>query len=1458
MPDARATLRRDRSAAADRIDHATQVERLLSQLPVALYIREPGANAIFRYVSPRFERLTGLGVADLPPEFAGWLERIHPDDRAAVQAADDQAGCTGDPAHIEYRIRGGSGEWVWIDNSSVLTRDEHGRPLVWHGTLLVISERKRLEAELRDKQAQLQTIVDSLPAALYRQNPPPDVSSSFVNPGFASLIGVDPDSLPLGFAAFFERVHPDDRQPALERAAITERTGEPFDLEYRLRRGDGDWIWIHDRSVIERDPDGGPGAWTGVLLDITKRKQLEAALRDSEVRFRRAFEETAIGMSLGTADNRCLDANAAYCRIVGVSRQELIGRHFAALTHPDDRAREAALHEQLRAGEIDSYQIEKRYPRPDGTVVTGALTVAAVRDDTGTLLYDIAHMQDITAQKVAEAALRESEAHLRTIVNRVPAAVYRLEPGDNGRFTFASPRFQTMTGLSIELGVNRVTDYFARVHPDDLPKLLAADAIAGQTGEPLDLQYRLRGESGEWIWVHDRSDATRDEQGRPITWHGVLLDISEQKRLETELRESEDRFRRAFESAGIGMSLIAPGGRIVDVNSALCRMLGFTREELLRKTFREITHPDDDVLSHTSVQGLYRGEQDAYTIEKRYVRKDGQVVWANLTANTLRDADGALIYIMAQIQDITARKEAESALRESETRFRSIFEGAGIGMSVTTPAMGIVLANPALAAFLGYSVAELVGMSVDDLTHPDDIPAQDVLRRQLHAGQRDGYELEKRYVRKDGEIVWGLLHVTAIRDDEGVISAVVGQVQDITARKRAEAALRDSEARFRALVHNDPDVIAVVDAAGSVVYMSPSSITAFGTPAEEMLGPVEPRHELIHPEDREQALGLFDRVSGQPGDTASTETRIWHEQRGWRWFQVTVANQLADPSIAGYIYNVRDITERKEAEAALHASETRFRSIFEGAGIGMALSVPEGRILVANPALEQLLGYAPGELEGVRIEDITYPDDLVKQTDLLRQMRAGEIDAYQFEKRFVRKDGGLVWGMLDATAVKDEQGVIQAIIGQVQDITARKEAEAALRESESRLRALIQNDPDVFVIVDDAMAVTYVSPSAADAFGVATELMLGSGASIGDYLHPDDADRMQGAIDEIGGRPGATAAVEARIRHPTVGWRWFQIAVANLRDDPGIRGYLFNLRDITDRKRAELATANALKTQQAAIRELEQLNQSKSQFLATISHEFRTPLTAIIGYSELLAGKSADPASFADDVAVIHREASRLSRMVDDILVVDRADAGRLRLQTGPVDLNALVRDVVGAVRPLADRHRLTLDLDLALRPITGDPDRLSQALTNLLGNAVKYSPDGGEIAIATRSDGDDVHVTVRDEGIGIAADDLSRIFGRFERVESGPSGRIAGAGLGLAIALEIAELHGGRLWAESELGLGSTFHLTLPAAEESSSRAVEKRRQAEGGRKTARQHGGDRKSDAPSSPRPTTQTHSR
>ncbi len=352
---------------------------------------------------------------------------------------------------------------------------------------------------------------------------------------------------------------------------------------------------------------------------------------------------------------------------------------------------------------------------------------------------------------------------------------------------------------------------------------------------------------------------------------------------------------------------------------------------------------------------------------------------------------------------------------------------------------------------------------------------------------------------------------------------------------------------------------------------------------------------------------------------------------------------------------------------------------------------------------------------------------------------------------------------------------------------------------------MIEHDPDAICVVDATFRVVYTNPAGRETLGITECQQWRRRGSDTNRIHPEDLRRLEQAAIASSNQ-GGRSTTDVRIEMPGGGWRWFALTLSDLRSDPVINGLLIKLRDIDREKRNELAMQEQLDT-------LRRQNQNKSAFLSTISHEFRTPLTSIIGYSEFLSANPADSDMVAEDAEVIHREATRLSRMVDDVLLMDRVDNGHLSLNLKQVDVNAMVTSVTEAMRPLLVRHRLVLQLDPALPRVLGDQDRLEQALTNLISNAVKFSDHGGAITVATARSGAEIVISVRDEGMGIAPDDRERIFQRFERVETGIAGRTVGTGLGLAIVSEIANLHHGRVEVESAIGEGSTFSIMLPVS---------------------------------------------
>jgi PAS domain S-box-containing protein len=364
-------------------------------------------------------------------------------------------------------------------------------------------------------------------------------------------------------------------------------------------------------------------------------------------------------------------------------------------------------------------------------------------------------------------------------------------------------------------------------------------------------------------------------------------------------------------------------------------------------------------------------------------------------------------------------------------------------------------------------------------------------------------------------------------------------------------------------------------------------------------------------------------------------------------------------------------------------------------------------------------------------------------------------------------------------------------------------AEMQLRSREHLLDEIIEHTPVGLARVGPDLRITNVNGHLGSLFHTRPQVLLGS--RLGDYLAEEDVARIFAGFKTID-RVGAETTEAASSARRTDGSRvWVHWSVTAVRDPGGaIDYYLAMFEDIEAQHEAETAAM-------ANLASLERLNRLKSEFVSMVSHEFRTALTGIQGFSEMMSDQELPPADVMSFARDINSDAQRLTRMITEMLDLDRMEAGRMTLHIDSIDLNMTSRAAVERARVTTARHVLTMTLDPNLPRVSGDSDRLLQVIANLLSNAIKYSPDGGEIVLKTQATDNLVEVTVRDHGIGIPADFIDRLFGQYERYETQATSKIVGTGLGLAIARRIVEMHGGRIWVESNVGAGSEFHVTIP-----------------------------------------------
>jgi PAS domain S-box-containing protein len=395
-------------------------------------------------------------------------------------------------------------------------------------------------------------------------------------------------------------------------------------------------------------------------------------------------------------------------------------------------------------------------------------------------------------REITERTLTEEEVQCSTqlysrLVNSLDCIVWEAD-ARTFEFSFVSPQAERMLGYPAEQWLSPGF-WIQHVHPEDVEWCTKFCIQATEHGQDHEFEYRMIAADGRVVWLHDVVSVQMAPHG-PERLTGVMSDVTSRKVAETAREESEERFRQVFERSAAGMVISDSSGQILRANKSFCDLVGFSEDKLQVRSMLEITHAGDREATQAYLEEIQRGRAHVHELEKRYVRQDGEVVWG-CTSVVLLLPDGRAPYSISVVQDISARKRAEELLRESEQRFRTIFENEGLGTSLVDRQGHPIKCNPAIQKMLGFTEEELRSMAFTEFTHPDDIDLDWMLYSELVDGKRDKYEIEKRYFKKDGQMMWGHLTVSRVKNEDGApADYTVGMVEDITERKRAERELR--------------------------------------------------------------------------------------------------------------------------------------------------------------------------------------------------------------------------------------------------------------------------------------------------------------------------------------------------------------------------------------------------------------------------------------------------------------------------------------------------------------------------------------------------------------------------------------------------------------------------------------------------------------------------------------------
>ncbi|HEV2292529.1 MAG TPA: PAS domain S-box protein [Tepidisphaeraceae bacterium] len=649
----------------------------------------------------------------------------------------------------------------------------------------------------------------------------------------------------------------------------------------------------------------------------------------------------------------------------------------------------------------------------------------------------------------------------------------------------------------------------------------------------------------------------------------------------------------------------------------------------------------------------------------------------------------------------------------------------------------------------------------------------------------------------------------------GMMSVVGGQIGQFIDRKLTEDRLRAEEARHAASVQAALDCIVSMDQQGTVTEWNTAAQQTFGYARDEAIG--REMAALIIPPAFRQAHreGLARYLATGQGPVLGRRFEITAVRKDGTEFPVelTIIRLPAEgpATFTGYI---RDITDQKRAQERRRMSEFRWQRLVEQSPLSTQVFGPDGTIRQVNRAWERLWGVTLADLPDY---NILKDEQLIERGIMpaIHNAFAGEpvvIQPIPYVPDRGEYAGQMRWCGAFVYPVKDDAGRVEEVVLVHEDVTERRLAEQALRESDANFRQLAETIPQLAWMAKPDGWIFWYNRRWYEYTGTTPQQMEGWGwQSVHDPAElPRVTERWQHSIHS-----GEPFEMEFPLKGADGRFRWFLTRIAPLRDGEGkIKLWFGTNTDIEDRRRIAEERAQLLEAERSARLEAERTSRMKDEFLATLSHELRTPLNAILGWSQILASGSRDEQDLAEGLRTIERNARAQTQIIEDLLDMSRIISGKVRLDVQRVDLAAVVQDAVATAKPSADAKgiRLQTVLDPHAGPVSGDPARLQQVMWNLLSNAVKFTPRGGRIQLLLERVNSHVEISVIDTGEGISPEFLPHVFDRFRQADATTTRRYGGLGLGLSIVKQLVELHGGSVRVKSlGTGHGATFTVSLP-----------------------------------------------
>lgn len=1260
-------------------------------------------------------------------------------------------------------------------------------------------------------------LVQNLPCVVYSAYPGKAGPTTFMSNKWKDWTGYSPEKLYRDPEAWPRCIHPDDREYAVNAYIEACRDRMAYNLDYRIIHKDtGQLRYVRDQGHLSKDEKGAVVRIDGIITDITEfkktkneldkykdrleelvrkrtaeltsayetlnvenkeRKRAEQALREVEREKTTVLENLSDLIVYRDRDMVTLLSSKSMANWHGMSQDQIVGRVcYKARYGRDEPCEECHIIEAMKSGQRQ--ELEKQLPGERCWHVI----VDPVFSDSGQVIGTIEVSQDITERKQSEEALRETTNLLETIFEHTHMLVACLDPQFN---------FVRVNRAYAEADERQTSFFHGKNHfdlyPNEENEVIFRRVV--ETGIPYfayarPFEYAEHPERGVSYWDWSLVPI-KNQQGIVSGMVLTLVDVTARKRAEGALKASEEKLNAMLQSISDHMSMMDKDLNIIWANDVAKRRFG---DDIIGKKCYEVYHGRQNPCEPSPCLTL-RAFQDGgvHEHDTKIADNDGNNVWFHCVANVaLRDNEGKAIAVLEVSTDITERRQAEEALSISSDIVRSIPSGLFTYKYEPPDKLFLLDGNPAVERLANIKVSECIGKEFNDIwPHARDIGITDNYLKVMKTGK--AFETEDQYY--EDEKLEGIFRICAFPMSKELLGVAF---ENITQQKLAEDALTESESRFRELVENMREVFWMENADGTeLLYISPTYEQVWGRSCQSFYENPGDWIESIHPEDRQRVTEAFSQLR-ETGEY-SEEFRIVRPDGTIRWIWdrgVPIRNKFDEViRVAGV---AEDVTDRKQTEEALRESEEKFRYLAEQSP-NMIFINKKGKVVYANKKCEKVLGYKREELcsPDFDFRTLVTPESLDLINDsFIRHLKGEEVQPYDYT--IISKDGMRI-EVINASKLIQYEGQA-AILGIVTDITERKRAEQALRESEERLKILFESAPDTIYLVDSEGRFMDANRAAFELIGFARDEVIGKSLAELDLLSAGQLSKAKENLKKVvtgklsgpneytlKRKDGSLISVEVRTFPVKIGGKMLTLGIA---------------RDITEHKRTE----KELLEHQAKLKSL------ASQL--SLTEEFER-----------------------------HRLATDLHDQISQSLVISKIKLDQLRKSSTSDEFNRPIEDICNCLGQIIDDTRtLTFDLsypilyelgfeaavaewltdqiqekhgirtefvdDGYLKPLDDDIRvLLFRNVRELLINVVKHA-QANKVRVSIRKVKDNIRVSVEDDGVGFDPVEVTSMAAK--RAE-----------FGLFSIRERLEQLGGMIEIDSKPGRGSKITMTAPLKNE-------------------------------------------